>query len=227
MYNDPNQPQQPPYGQPPSGQPQWGPPPQQSPYEQPQTQWGPSPQPPYGQPQPQWGPPPQQYGQPPYGAPQYGVPPVQPPKRSLRWLWITLGIVGGIILLSCIGCGILFATSFNLIKTAVQPTVVATEYFQALKQQNYTQAYSYLDPNITAQGGTLTQDLFVKGAQSADALKGPISSYTPSSPNINNNTANITMTVTRNNSSYSVQLTLKQEGNAWKINSIVGPLGLY
>lgn len=226
MYNDPNQPQQPPYGQPPSGQPQWGPPPQQPPYEQPQTQWGPPPQqPPYGQ--PQWSPPPEQYGQPPYGAPQYGVPPAQPPKRSLRWLWITLGIVGGIILLSCIGCGILFATGFSLIKNTVQPAVIATQYYQALQQHDYTKAYSYLDPNITAQGGALTQNLFTQGAQAAEALKGPISSYTPSSTNVNNNTANITMTVTRNNSSYSVQLTLKQEGNDWKITRIVGPLGLY
>src|SRR6266704_4294378 len=101
MYNDPGQPQPPPYG----GQPDW----RQQP---PPPEYGP---PPYGQ--PQWGqqtpPPPYaptQYGPPPYGAPPvpgYAQPQPQP-RQSRRALWIVLGIFGGLIVLSCALCGIFF-----------------------------------------------------------------------------------------------------------------------
>src|SRR5689334_21190863 len=98
MDYDPNQPTSgrpqdpsgpPSYGQQPSGQPQ-----------RPPTGHVP---PPYGS---EYVPP----QQPPYQQPQYGIPPFpnyaqpQPPKRSLRWLWITLAIVGGILVLACAGC---------------------------------------------------------------------------------------------------------------------------
>jgi hypothetical protein len=82
MSNDPNQPQQYPYGQPPHGQPQ-------------QPSYG---QPPYGQPQqPPYGQSP--YGQPTYGQPPYGGPPIpnvapsQQPKKRRRVLWIVLPIL--------------------------------------------------------------------------------------------------------------------------------------
>ena len=92
MDNDPNQPQPSSYGQ-------------QPPLQSEQSQeplWYESP--------PQWGQqPPPQYRQSPYGQLPYEVspipdsrPPQQPKKRSRRWLWITLAIIGGLIALGCI-----------------------------------------------------------------------------------------------------------------------------
>src|SRR6266516_2824315 len=82
--------------------------------QQPSTQYTPpgygqgQPQQPYGQPPYQGQQPP--YGQPPYGQEQYGGPPPnygQPPKKSsLKWLWITLAIVGAVLVLGCGGCAI-------------------------------------------------------------------------------------------------------------------------
>lgn len=180
MYNDPNQPQQPPYGQP----------------------------------------------QPPYGETQYGVPPVpayvpQPqPKRSLRWLWITLGIVGGLLVLVCGGCIIAVSVLGINIFNQAGPAITATQYYQAIQSQNYAQAYSYIDPaGASVAGQSLTQTVFMTGAQAIDTQKGKVTGSTVSSFHINsdNISATVAMLVTRGGQSYTVNLELKKEGNDWKI----------
>src|SRR6266516_5852437 len=120
---DPNQQPQPPYGQP------------QPPYQQPQPpyeqqQWAQQPPPYYGQ--QQWGQqPPPDYAPPQYVAPAYGAQPVpgyappQQPRRSRRGLWIALGIIGGVLVLSCAVCGILFANGAAFFaKTVAGPAIV-------------------------------------------------------------------------------------------------------
>src|SRR6266516_425830 len=179
MSYDPNQPQppdsgqqpqQPPYGQP---QPPYGQPgqPQQPPYEQ---QWGQQPQqPPYAQPQPpygqpgqpqqppyeqQWGQqPPQGYAPTQYVAPAYGAQPApgymppQQPGRSRRGLWIALAIIGGLIVLSCAVCGVLFVTGVGFFaKTVVGPAITANQYYSAVEKQDYNTAFSYISTNLTA-----------------------------------------------------------------------------
>jgi hypothetical protein len=118
MDNDPNQPQSSSNGQqpPPSSQQ----PPSQS--ELPQ-------EPPLYESAPQWGQQPlPQYRQPPDGQSQYGGSPIppnwspQPPrKRSLRWLWFTLALVGGLIALCCIGSAIFVALSIGSIVRHAEP----------------------------------------------------------------------------------------------------------
>lgn len=169
---------------------------------------------------------PNQPQQPPYGQPQYGVPPVpayvpQPqPKKSLRWLWITLGVVGGLIVLACGGCAIAIYVFGVNIFNQTGPAIVATQYYQAIQNQNYTQAYSYIDPAGASVGGqSLTQTVFTTGAQAIDTQKGKVTSAAPSSFHINsdNVTATVAMLVTRGGQSYTVNLDLKKEGNDWKI----------
>src|SRR5579872_3525151 len=95
------------------------------------------PQPPYGQPPTQYNPPPlpPDYGQQPYGQapPMYGGAPPMPSygqlqkKSSLRWLWITLAIVGGLLVLGCGGCAIAsFAGIGYFAKTIAGPSVAVT-----------------------------------------------------------------------------------------------------
>lgn len=214
MYNDPDQPQPPPYG----GQPDWRQ--QPPPYGQPQPG---QPQPPYEQ--PQWGqqPPPQ------YGAP-YGAPPapgyIQPqqPRQSRRALWIVLGIFGGLIVLSCALCGIFFALGIGFFaRTVAAPINVVDQYYTAIKNQNYTTAYSYIDTNsnLTAPNGQpLSQELYMTAAQALDVGKGKVSSYTIGSPSVNNNVTSLTVTVNRANAqAYDVHLQLKQVNGTWKIIS--------
>jgi Domain of unknown function (DUF4878) len=203
MYNDPNQPQQPPseqtsYGQPPYAQPPYG----QPPFGQPP--------PPYGQ--PQWGEQPQLYG--------------QPPKKRRRWpLPLVIAIIVGIVVLACVGG---FAAIFLVLFNSPPKTVVQ-QYYDAIKSQDYAMAYSYLDPTIeiTFQGGSqqITQQAYTQAAQAYDAIKGKVSDFSITYVGINSssstgNTADVTVQVTRNGNAYEVNLKLRQEGNDWKIVSI-------
>ncbi|HZR39865.1 MAG TPA: hypothetical protein VFB12_07105 [Ktedonobacteraceae bacterium] len=168
--------------------------------------------------------------QPPYGQPQsqYGVPPVpgamptQQPKRSRRWLWIVLGVIVGLLLV----CGVGTFAIFNTI--AHNPaTDVVNKYYTAIKTQDYATAFQYLDPTMkmTVQGTSqqITSDLFTQVGQAYDTEKGKVNNYsitnTQLSTNNGVNTADLTVSVTRNGAAYDVHLGLRQEGDAWKIIS--------
>ncbi|MBA2288213.1 MAG: hypothetical protein H0W02_22285 [Ktedonobacteraceae bacterium] len=199
MYNDPNQPQMPPPYQ-------FPPPP---PYGQPATEYG-------GQ-QPYQ---PTQYAPPP--VPSYGAPPPQP-KKSLRWLWITLAVVGGLLVLACGGCGLTLYIVGNQTANLIGPTFAATEYYQGIKDHSYTLAYTQLADNATIQGQPVTsQDGFTQLAQNADTQNGPISSYKIVPNTSDPNSGSITVTVTRNGTSYDVHLTLTKVGSTWKISQADG-----
>ena len=216
MYNDPYQmpPSQPPQGQLP-----------QSPYPSaydPYTSspYGPPPGTQYGAPQ---GP---QIPQSPYGPPSYGMPPVQqfvpPPqkKNSLTWLWITLGIIGGVLVLGCAACGIFFYNVSKQAANLVGPAIAVGEYYQYLKQGNYSRAYTFVDPNAsyTMGGQAVTvsdEQSFAQAAQSVDSTDGTISSIQAGTNTTD--TTHMTMTITRNGSPYDVHLTLQQESGSWKI----------
>ena len=239
MSYDPNQPQQPDPSQqpqPPYGQPQ-------PPYEQ--QQWGQQPQPPYGQPgQPQQPPygqpqqpyeqqqwaqqPPAQYAPTQYVAPAYGAPPVpgyappQQPGRSRRTLWIVLGIFGGLIVLSCAICGILFVAGVGFFaKTVAAPALVVNQYYSAVQKQDYNTAYSYIDQNLTASNNEpLTQQVYTVAAQLLDTTKGKVSNFSVGGNiSVNNNTASVTVSVTRGGTAYDVHLQLQQVNGSWKITS--------
>jgi hypothetical protein len=162
----------------------------------------------------------------------YGTPPVQPmpnygpppqKKSSLRGLWITLAIVGGLLVLLCGGCAVASVVGIGFFaKTIAGPTTAANAYYQNIKDQNYDQAYSYLDTNMTTTTGQqLTLTVFKDSAQALDSTKGPVTAFSQTSNNTDStngvNTATVVMSVTRNGSSYDVTLQLKEESGAWKI----------
>jgi hypothetical protein len=232
MYDDPQRPEQPPYGTPQWGEPtQYVPPPGQGqpPYGAPQEE------PPYGSPQGQspYGAP---QGQPPYGPPPYGVPPMPGPgypgympppqqKKSLRWLWITLGILGGLIVIACGACAYIGVRGASFVKQAVGPSVVVEQYYQAVQKQDYTTAYTYV-----AQNATLTidgKDFTIPSQQSyttvAQALDKSLGTMTSHSAHLDgSDTSHFIVTVTRGGKQYIVHLTLSQFGNDWKITSADG-----
>ncbi len=226
MSYDPNQPQPPDSGQQPQQPPyeqQWG--------QQPQSQYG---QPPYGQPQQlpyeqQWGQqPPQDYAPTQYVAPAYGAQPApgymppQQPGRSRRGLWIALAIIGGLIVLSCGVCGILFATGVGFFaKTVAGPAITVNQYYSAVEKQDYNTAFSYISTNLTASNGqTLTHELYTTAAQALDTVKGKVTNFSVGSISTSNNVASVTVSVTRGSASpYDVHLQLQQINGSWKITS--------
>jgi len=169
------------------------------------------------------------YGQPPYGQVQYGGPPpnyAQPPQelpqqKSRKWLWITLAIIGGVLVLGCGGCVIASAVGINILGNVAGPTVTANAYYQAIKDQDYNKAYTYWDTSkVTSVGGQqVTQGAFVQLGQLDDKLRGAVTSLSQTNESTNGNTATATMSVTRNGSTYTVQLQMNKVGSDWKITS--------
>jgi hypothetical protein len=164
------------------------------------------------------------YGQPPYP----GQPPFAQPqqKTSLRWLWITLGVIGGLLVLSCVGCAIAGALGFNFLAQAVGPQIAVQQYYQAVKQQDYATAYSFLtsDATINANGTTVSvsqESSFQTAASTLDTTLGTVSSYAATIRG--SDTSHVTVTVTRSQGgSYDVHLVLVKVGNNWKIQSADG-----
>lgn len=94
---------------------------------------------------------------------------------------------------------------------------MATNYYQALEQQNYTLAYSFLDPNAIdiTTNQKLTLDVFTALAQSTDTNKGVITTFSVGAfPPL------VVMTVTRKYGPYHAHLQVKLEGGTWKITSL-------
>ena len=175
----------------------------------------------YGQPQ---------YAQPPRSYPQapYSVPPmpgyIQPRlKKSRRRLFIILGIILGIVLL-IIAAGIvgIVALVNSPAKTVVQ------DYYAAVKSQDYTRAYSYLDIQTLTLNGQQQQaspEVYTQVAQVIDQQNGKVTDYNITGISLNaststGNTATITVDVTRGGKTQEVHVQLRQEGNDWKIVGI-------
>jgi hypothetical protein len=122
-------------------------------------------------------------------------------------------------------CGIFFALGIGFFaKTVGAPVNTANQYYNAIKSQNYTSAYSYLDTNLTASNGQpLTQDLYTTAAQGLDTEKGTVSSFSIGNISVTNDTASVTVSVKRANApAYDVHLQLRQVNGTWKITSYDG-----
>lgn len=147
-------------------------------------------------------------------------------KSSLLWLWITLGVLGGVTLLGCGICGVFGYLGVSLVQSdTVQAPTRVTLYYQSLQTMDYTKAYTYVSPgasfSITQDDGNTTQisdeETFTSAAQSADQQLGSIESSSPRLVSLNNTVAKIAVTVTRTNKVYVVHLTLNKINGSWKI----------
>ncbi len=125
-------------------------------------------------------------------------------------------------MLSCAVCGILFATGAAFFaKTVAAPVTTVNQYYNAVKSQDYNTAYSYISTNLTASNGqALTQELYTTAAQALDGVKGKVSSFSVGNVSVTNNTASVTVSVTRGSTgAYDVHLQLQQVNGSWKITS--------
>ncbi|MBX5450250.1 DUF4878 domain-containing protein [Thermogemmatispora sp.] len=179
---------------------------------------------PYGTPPPPppaYGPVPTAPGINPYGV-QYGLPPQppQPPRRSLRWLWITLAIVAGLVVLVCGGC-ILVG---YIVALTGSPDSTVNNYYSAIQKQDYNQAYSYLAiDTLTIQGEEIsaTQSRFALAAATIDQQAGTVTRYSITSSSTDGNEATVVVHVTRSSGvAYDVHLQLTKIGDEWKITQL-------
>ncbi|MHB8600099.1 MAG: Cif family virulence factor [Ktedonobacteraceae bacterium] len=144
--------------------------------------------------------------------------PPQQPERSLRWLWMTLSIVGGLLLISCASYVILSVPGYNLLAPTMSANATADAYYQAIENKDYTKAYSYLAPDFPVGAHErFTGTRFIASLQAEDTSAGPVTSFTQLGSGMNNDIAIVTMSITRGGQSYTVQLQLQQNKGTWQI----------
>ncbi|HTK08530.1 MAG TPA: hypothetical protein VL485_15290 [Ktedonobacteraceae bacterium] len=151
-----------------------------------------------------------------------------PVKRSRTWVWVVVTIMAIALLASGSLCGwAVYNVSSNVFQTVDGIENTVSGFYSELQNKNYAQAYHYLA--LTGAQQTLTQEQFAQQASQLDSQYGPVLSYTPEAPALSPNassqdTANITQStitiqVGRKQKQYAVTLTLRKEGNSWKIVS--------
>jgi hypothetical protein len=184
-----------------------------------------APEPPPGYPaQPQGYPYPYGSYPPPYNP--YGYPPPQPPRQSHTALWVTLSIVGIVVIGACVGCSILAGSLFNTASRVAQqyyqPLLVVESFCQDEMDANYSAAYSQLS---TSQQASLTRDQFVAQSTARDTSEGTVTDCTVNSSNTNltstSSSATIGVMMTRSIAgTFQGTLTLINDDSAWTIDQI-------
>jgi hypothetical protein len=93
------------------------------------------------------------------------------------------------------------------------------QYYTAIEQQRYTQAYSYLDTRLTQ----VSLEGYSMVATTLDSTHGKVIDYavTAFSPGPSQGT-NFTVHVTRAHQSYDVHLRLRRVNGTWKVMSYYG-----
>lgn len=144
--------------------------------------------------------------------------PDQQPERSFRRLWITLSIIGSILLLSCAAYFILSVLGYTILASPLSASATVNAYYQAIEHKDYTKAYSYLSPDYPVGGHErLTHAIFISSAEAQDTTAGPVTNISQIGNSTNNGIVSVTMSVTRNGQSYMVNLLLQQNNGTWQI----------
>ena len=162
--------------------------------------------PPFSSPNYQGYAPPQQPGYPPPGAPVFAQP--QPPKRNLRWLWITLGIVGVLLLALCGVCGFLtFA--------APTPDKTLDAFCNDLNNKQYHDAYQQLSSGAQSSG---SESSFTTTFSNVSTC-----AHTKATEDGTIGTANMTLTTRTGLVANFVVKLVKDSNGIWKINELQKP----
>ncbi len=157
--------------------------------------------------------PPPEYHAPPYPNYTPGPGASRQTGKSYRWVWITLGILA---LVCVIGGWLLIWGIGSAINTYGGATIASDQYYNAVRDQDYARAYTFLGSDVKAG---LSQQAFTQQAQQQDEAYGHVSSYSYGNVPMGD-PANVTLTVIRTNgTSYMVHLEMSQKGGVWKISA--------
>jgi flagellar basal body-associated protein FliL len=160
-----------------------------------------------------------------YSGPQ--APYLAPQKKSYRWVWILVSVLGVLILASCGVCAwassSLFGSTFQQTTTALYSgRDLTNNYYEAIQNKRYSQAYSYL--SLQRELKSLTPVQYLKQAQELDEQYGPVYKYVAGTPAVSYDTSGtdinhftVSVDVTREKKSYQVLLTMYKINDQWKI----------
>ncbi len=139
-----------------------------------------------------------------------------PKKRSTRITLILIG-VGVVAVLAVV---LTVATFAFLTNQLSDPTATAENYYSALHDRDYQQAYSYLTRGAQAH---LTETAFANTYAGLDTTGGIVDSYSIKSSTTDGSRATIVMIVVRRGNTSTGQLqtlSMLQENGNWRIDAI-------
>lgn len=173
--------------------------------------------------------PPGQYPYPyPYPHP-YGPAP-QPPKRSNTALWVTLSILAGVIVLSCVGCGVALMLAARSVPTgalisALGPQTTATEFCAAEQTGDYVGAYQLFSTRMQDQW---TQDQWTAANLAREQQNGAVRDcqVVPGSGSTSSDSASVQIQLTLDDGQHVGPLSLVNDSDIWEIDAIDPGLGL-
>jgi hypothetical protein len=133
------------------------------------------------------------------------------------------------------------AYAVSSVSTAVQDPAssVVNQYYAAIKNQDYVTAFRFVRGAKSLNGEYYTQTTFTQEGQQIDTAEGKVRNYSILSSiysqreadtgEVPSNrytytveTADVTVSVTRNGAAYSINLQLQQQGEEWKIINLDG-----
>lgn len=134
-------------------------------------------------------------------------------RHSHAGLWVTIGIMAGIAVISLLLAGAVFLGLNQVKENGPTPA----RFYMALHDQNYALAYSYLDSGASLNNQPVDQQSFIGQFAQADSRTKAISGFEITNKN---DASNATVKVSRAGASYEVHLQMKQVDGRWLITSI-------
>jgi hypothetical protein len=147
----------------------------------------------------------------------YAPPP--PPllrKKSRRWLWVSL------VLLVLVIAGAV-ATTLILTNPARAVNTVVQNYYNAVEQQDYSTAYTYVDSQSYQSVGQhirLGKPEYTLVSRTTDLTEGKLTAYTISDIEVDGSTATVTVNATRGGTVRVVTVHLQDVDSTWEIDAI-------
>lgn len=150
------------------------------------------------------------------------LPPRPAEKRSVLPI-ILFSALGAVALVACVATAIaVVASGVWLQGTLSDPSTAVQDFYGALQQRDYSQAYTYFTASARSH---LSLTAFEDQFGTYDTIDGPVSSYSlgPTKLSAGGAVATIVVTVTRRGNGSAPQmhtLRLKKEQGAWRIDGI-------
>jgi len=161
-------------------------------------------------------------GRQPFYAPEYSPHPgmMSPSRTARRQTWVIVAIIGISLLLLLGAGGWALANIYGAVsQQGVSANQVAQDFYQHILQQDYNGAFADLQMN------GLTASAFTQDAHSLDARYGQVASFNIDTTSFNSTNSaathrQVTANVTRQQATYSVQVSLDTIHGSWKITSL-------
>ena len=141
------------------------------------------------------------------------------PRRSPT-LALLIGAVAVVGMLLCVGSAATVLVGSLWVRGQLgDPSIAVQNYYAALKQKNYSEAYSYLSKR--AQGQT-SLETFSDTYSSFDRVDGVIDQHIVTASKVGSDTATVTVTIVRRGRDRAQQqsVQLVKDGGDWRIDGL-------